>query len=81
MNTSTLTSDKGSDKGAGVGSDTPSGKDKPTRRRKLKRAILVGLGMLIACEVVASLLYQQNVVYPGAVWYWEHTGDRIHDGI
>lgn len=61
MNTSTFTS------------DTESGRDRPTRRRKLKRAILIGLGMLIACEVVASLLYQQSVVYPGAVWYWEHT--------
>ena len=57
-----------------TGSGTGPGKDKPTRRRKLRRAILIGLGMLIVCEVVASLLYQQSVVYPGAVWYWEHTG-------
>ncbi len=59
MNTSTPTSDEG----------------QPTRRRNLKRAILIGLGMFLVCEVVATLLYQQSVVYPGAVWYWEHTGN------
>jgi len=46
----------------------------PKRRGKLKRAILFGVMTLALLELVASLLYQQSVVYPGAVWYWEHTG-------
>ena len=45
MNTSTPASDEG----------------QPTRRRNLKRAILIGLGMFLVCEVVATLLYQQYI--------------------
>ena len=47
----------------------------PTRRRKVLRAVLIGLAVFVACEAVATLLYQQSMIYPDAVWYWEHTGD------
>ncbi len=56
-------------------SDSVPRNARPTRRRKVVRAVLIGLGVFVACEAVATLLYQQSLIYPDAVWYWEHTGD------